>query len=462
MPPKFFRSAVLTALFAWRLMADPVTTDPSNHHYYSFHGKPIFLITSAEHYGAVLNQAFNYVAYLDSLKANGLNYTRIYPGVLFEPMGKFMTGNTLGPKMWDLIEPWARSSEPRYLFGGNRFDLNHWDAKYFDRLNDFIREAGERDVVVEVCLFNSQYSDTWPLSPLYAENNTQRMAEYDWRDAQTLKHPDLVRAQEAYVRKIVKEVNSFDNVILEVCDEPSSIGTGVALAGPWVSHMIDVVRDTERTLPKKHLLAQEVEGPFGGAMDFSSDRRVSIIVAQYIWGRTPDAAGGEMGGMRGLDYKYSNDKPIEMNETDYYPLHYRGDKIADSRVEAWEFIVGGGAGFNQLNGLYTVKNPSGLTSDDEQIWRALRGLRSFMYSFAFTRMRPDKDVVSKGVPAGAYCRALSESGRQYAVYIHHSADRSRGSYEATPGNYQETLTLNLPAGQYLAEWLNPADGKSQA
>jgi hypothetical protein len=39
-------------------------------------------------------------------------------------------------------------------------------------------------------------------------------------------------------------------------------------------------------------------------------------------------------------------KPIELNETFYYPGWYKGDKVAASRVEAWEFMVGGGAGFN--------------------------------------------------------------------------------------------------------------------
>jgi hypothetical protein len=30
-----------------------------------------------------------------------------------------------------------------------------------------------------------------------------------------LNHPDLVKRQDEYIRKIVQEVNSFDNVILE-------------------------------------------------------------------------------------------------------------------------------------------------------------------------------------------------------------------------------------------------------
>jgi len=38
------------------------------------------LITSGEHYGAALNLDFEYVRYLDELKANALNHTRTFAG----------------------------------------------------------------------------------------------------------------------------------------------------------------------------------------------------------------------------------------------------------------------------------------------------------------------------------------------------------------------------------------------
>jgi len=189
----------------------------ANPHYYSYHGKPKLLITSAEHYGAVINKDFDYVAYLDALKAHGLNYTRFYPGAMFEPAGKFMAGNTLGPKPASLIVPWARSHSPDYRLGGNLFDLDHWDPAYFARLKDFLAQAARRGIIVEICFFNSQYEDTWPLSPLYAENNVQAVGRCDWRAAQTLKDSGLVARQDAYVRKLTREANAFDNVILGVC-----------------------------------------------------------------------------------------------------------------------------------------------------------------------------------------------------------------------------------------------------
>ncbi len=215
---KILRLPLLLALLAaTSAPAEPIKVAAANPHYYSYHGKPKLLITSAEHYGAVINKDFDYVAYLDALKAHGLNYTRFYPGAMFEPAGKFMAGNTLGPKPASLIVPWARSHSPDYRLGGNLFDLDHWDPAYFARLKDFLAQAARRGIIVEICFFNSQYEDTWPLSPLYAENNVQAVGRCDWRAAQTLKDSGLVARQDAYVRKLTREANAFDNVILGVC-----------------------------------------------------------------------------------------------------------------------------------------------------------------------------------------------------------------------------------------------------
>src|SRR5437879_1641042 len=98
--------------------AEPIKLHPANRHYYEFNGRPTILITSAEHYGAVVNKDFDYVTYLDALKSYGLNYTRIYAAAMFEPQGKFIKGNPLGPKPWSLVVPWARSNQPGYLSAG--------------------------------------------------------------------------------------------------------------------------------------------------------------------------------------------------------------------------------------------------------------------------------------------------------------------------------------------------------
>ena len=121
-----------------------------NPHYFCWLGRPTVLITSGEHYGAVLNQAFDYQKYLKTLRLYGFNLTRTFSGVYCEHAGAFkIEGNTLAPKKGDLLCPWARSKEGGYANGGNKFDLTQWDPVYFKRLHDFLREAGKREVVVE-------------------------------------------------------------------------------------------------------------------------------------------------------------------------------------------------------------------------------------------------------------------------------------------------------------------------
>jgi hypothetical protein len=52
-----------------QLNAEPIKVHPSNPHYFLFKGQPTVLITSAEHYGAVINRDFDDVAYFDALKS---------------------------------------------------------------------------------------------------------------------------------------------------------------------------------------------------------------------------------------------------------------------------------------------------------------------------------------------------------------------------------------------------------
>jgi len=446
---------VVLLLLAMVAAGEPIKVHPANPHYYLFNGQPTVLITSAEHYGAVVNLDFDYVKYLDALKAYGMNYTRIYPGAVLELVDEYVKGNPLGPKPARTIVPWARSDRPGHVYGGNRYDLNKWDPEYFARLKDFIAKAGERGIVVEICFFNSEYVVNWPISPLYFENNIQGVGRCDYEDFQRLKYPDLVRRQSEYVSKITQEVNAYDNVILEICDEPSNF-TSHAEAGPWVGHLLQVVHDTEASLPQKHLVAQEVEGPLGGPVDFSASPLLSVIVGQYVWGG--DADSDQMGGMKGLDYQYRYDKPIELNETAYFPMWYSNtDPVAASRVEAWEFMVGGGASFNHLNSRFTAEDPAGNTPDSVQVLAALGKLKAFMSSLDFVKMRADTSFVVSGVPAGAYCRGLSQAGEQYALYHHHSElEKDQMSYVVKPGHYYEMLVVYLPGGTYQADWVDPA------
>ena len=422
---------------------NPIQLHPENPHYFLFRGQPTILLTSAEHYGAVINLDFDYVLYLDALAEGGLNYTRIYPGAYFETVDYFVKDNPLGPLPDRHCLPWARSDVAGYALGGNKFDLDTWDSAYFDRLKNFVAEAGRRGIVVEICFYNCMYPDIWSKMPLYHENNIQGVGTCSYKDVQTLQDTALVGYHDAYVRKITREINAFDNVILEVCDEPGLFGLAESAYRPWLDRMLDAIVETEKELPNQHLIAQQVCGVQEGPGDLSKDARVSVITGQYVW----MTSGGQFGGMRLLDSVYPVNKPIEENETAYYPIWYEeGDQVGAVRVEAWEFIVGGGAGFNHLNALYSTFNPAARDTGNEAVVDAFKTLKAFMYSFDFTKMRAY--FITGGIPTGAFARCLCETGKQYALYIHHSTCIHGSHYLVQPGQYQENLVLIIPEGRY--------------
>jgi hypothetical protein len=114
-----------------------ITRRADNPHYFLWRGKPTVLITAGEHYGAVMNLDFDFVRYLDELKSNRFNLTRIFSGAYREVPGSFsITGNTLAPVPGRFVCPWAPSATPGAPDGGNKFDLTKWDEAYFARLKD--------------------------------------------------------------------------------------------------------------------------------------------------------------------------------------------------------------------------------------------------------------------------------------------------------------------------------------
>jgi hypothetical protein len=76
----------------------------------------------------------------------------------------------------------------------------------------------------------------------------------------------------------------------------------------------------------------------------------------------------------------------------------------------------------------------------------LATLKRFIEGFDFLRMAPRDAVIVAGVPEGATARVLADPSQQYAIYL--------------KGGSRAALTLDLPAGRYRAEWLNPRTGKT--
>lgn len=106
LPPAFLVGPWLTMGIA---CGQTLALHPDNPHYFAWRGRPEVLLTSAEHYGAVLNLDFDYAKYLETLRRDGCNLTRTFTGGAYlEPRGAFkIEGNTLAPAPGRFIAPWA-------------------------------------------------------------------------------------------------------------------------------------------------------------------------------------------------------------------------------------------------------------------------------------------------------------------------------------------------------------------
>ena len=249
--------------------------------------------------------------------------------------------------------------------------------------------------------------------------------------------------------------NSNQNGIVKFMARTLLSLLSVTVWAPWLNRMIDLYRATEATLPKRHLLGQGIDQKFykgPGVTDFTADPRIDFLTMRYL---------------RGLEFlgtKYALNKPFVHHGSVTYSdadvadnMLYRGDKLLATRVEAWEYLVGGSASYMQYNALFTTEHPRGGGSIDA-VLDTLATLKKFMEGFRYITMRRDLSFLEGGVPAGAVAAGLSEPGRQYALYLHHGKAVGTRSYVATPGKHQQTLTFNFPAGEYLFEWIQPADG----
>jgi hypothetical protein len=426
----------MTPVLAVALIAagKPLALHPENPHYFLFRGKPTILVTSAEHYGAVLNRDFDFPKYLGELHRHGLNLTRTFSGAYCEDDKAFnITRNTLAPATGKLLCPWARSAQPGYAGGGAKFDLSTWDDAYFERLKAFLAEAGRRGVVVEFVLFCPFYEESmWRLSPMNAANNVNGVGK-SARDAvyDRAKNGALQTTQEALVRKIVEELNPFDNLYFEVCNEPYFGG----VTDDWQRRIVDVIAETERPLPNKHLVSLNVAN--GSKKVATPHPAVSIFNFHYA---NPPTAVKE---------NFALDKVVGANETGF-----KGTDDAHYRMEAWEFLLAGGGLFNHLDYSFAVgfedgsfKYPPKTPGGGNAGFRTqMKVLKDFLHGFDFLRMKPDETLVKGGLPPGTRARVLSEPGKQYAVYLF-------GGKTAKP-------LLALPPGKYAAEWISPLTGET--
>ena len=437
-------------------IAQPVKLCPKNPHYFEYKGKPKIFITSAEHYGAVLNLDFDYEIYLNTLHEEGMDYTRIFTGAYVENATSFgIEKNTLAPLENKLIAPWSRSDEPGYINGGNKFDLDKWNPEYFERLHDFVAIAERLDIIVEVTFFSSIYrNDYWEFCPFYADNNVNNTDRIERVFVNTMRNGNLFKYQEAMVRKIIHELNKYDNVYYEIQNEPWSDQPGKLyllnqtvipkeeqkwytrtnqasiLSLEWQAAIAKIIRDEESSLPKRHLIAQNYCN-YGQPIP-EVDKNIDIMNFHYVW---PEA----------VHWNYGFARPISFDESGFSQK-----EEATYRMQAWRFILAGGAVFNNLDYSFVAGHEDGSFEENtspglgtKNLRKQLKFLRDFMYDLDFIDMKPSNHLMHHA--PGFNYQGLVKDGDQYAFYFE--------------GAGEIMVEIEMGGGNYVVEWWNPGSGE---
>jgi hypothetical protein len=263
------------------------------------------------------------------------------------------------------------------------------------------------------------------------------------------------------------------------------------LTGEWNDRIVAVIVETEASLPQKHLIAQ----------GFPPDSRAVSGLNPHVSVLNFHAAKADA-----VRLNHALNRVIAFDETGGAD---RGDR--KYRTEGWEFILAGGAVYDHLDFSFTPEHEDGMAvplppgtpgGGGPELRQQLRILKEFIEGFDFPRMAPAHETIKvRSVPVRAYrgtgIPSASLSGQALPVVQNHGqdGDPQRGlSRLGTHAHATETphgvttnaadkiavwvlaeagrayavyvrggtaaeLSLELPAGAYSAEWVNPRTGR---
>jgi hypothetical protein len=229
----------------------PLRIDPDCPHYFQQpDGKPVVLIGDYT-WGTFSDVDYDYKALFDRLKANGLNFARVW---LWWGCEQFPP-----PDDKPHVEPFLRLGPGTANDGRPKYDLTRFNPAFFDRLRDLCVAAQRRGLFLQLITMDAwmlKHPELWKLHAMQCDNNINGV-DGDPRNTGTgtdghqgfcsVGNPKALAFQQAYLRKVVDAVNGCENVLIEVANENY-------YSAQWERHLCEFVRELERAKPRQHVL----------------------------------------------------------------------------------------------------------------------------------------------------------------------------------------------------------------
>jgi len=438
-----FYLAIILLVHGGYLQAQKLSPHPDNPHYLALNGKPVILIGATDHYGSVMNGPFDYTTYLNTIKADGFNIIRVKSGT-FTESGE--DNNTMAVLPGKLITPYARSSEPSYINGGNKFDLSKWDDNFFKRLKDVVSVAKQKGVFVNFIFFTPFFdNEQFEVTPWNEHNHINGPAPVKQNDFYTLdKSGGFLALQEALIKKVLKELKDADNVLYEITYE-----SGKQWVAPdWENYMNNMLQSSLRENGSKNLTVQNCGSKRSLAPTPFAEAAILNRVFTYPEVMAASWQFNRVGGV---------------GETGFAPSN--NDEV---RMRAWQFLHAGAGMYVHMDHCFRVSDPTG--DCDMSPAKALFGggkiqrhelgiLKGYFEKLNFINMAPDTSFILSSLPPFIIAYTMVNKGKEYSIYLSRELETKDGqpvnqSLAKLPAT---NLTVALPEGNYLAELLNPKD-----
>jgi hypothetical protein len=421
----------------------PLRVSAANPRYFSDDaGSAIYLTGS--HTWAVLQDMWlegaprkptDYAGFLRMMEDNGHNFLRFWSWMQTRNANWSETPTHFDP------QPFARSGPGLANDGLPRFDLARWNDDYFARLRERVEQAGRKGIYVSVMLFEAwaikwatPATDPWPFHPMHPANNINGITDDPvaangraW-DFYSLRCPQLLEWQKAYVREVVDTLNDLDNVLFEICNEVPHRPEAMA----WQDHMCLFIKQYERGKPKQHPVGITAEGGdqdnaelFASSADWISPSNGRLFEYRY----NPPAADGSKVILNDTDHLWGHGCEVGW----IWKSFARGMNVLF--MDPWEPIPSDMPGW--------VQNGVSLNQRYYHLWDAVRRNLGYARRFA-QRMDLNRCAPHDALCTSGYC--LAAPGREYLCFF--------------PAGGREGLDLWDAPGQFSVEWFSPTTGET--
>jgi hypothetical protein len=386
--------------------AGPLRVHPVNPRYFTDDGVRALYLTGSHTWASLQDEGptdpparLDYPAYLDFLEAHGHNFTRLW--VLEHAR---WTVESTGD--WHVAPlPYLRTGPGLGRDGKPRFDLTRWDPAFFDRLRSRVQTAAARGIYVSVMLFQgwgihrkpNHPGNPWPGHPFHRENNVNGVdgdPDGDGEGAEThsLAIPEVLRVQEAYVRKVVETLHDLPNLLYEVANESPATPEGIR----WQHHMVRRVRDYSAERGTRHPVVMSWPWPPAGGNRLLFDGPADAVAPGWggHWGaRTDDYR---------TDPPPADGRKVVLADSD----HFWG--VGGDAAWVWKSFLRG------TNPIYMDPYPEGgghaRPAADPSARRAMGDTLRYARRLGLDRLRPARDLASSGF-------ALANPGVEYLAYL---------------------------------------------